>query len=97
MQLSRISLVTLLLASFSNAISPDDTVAARDIIVAKAASEAIQKRNLEVRTPKSNKVKGGGGGDEEDQGDDGNAAASIHINMALITGAGAIAVAAIML
>lgn len=95
MQLSKLSLITFFLASFSNAISLEDTIAARDI-VAKAAGEPIQKRNLEVRTPKSSKVKGSsGGGDEEE--DDENAAMSVHINMALITGAGAVAVAAMML
>ncbi|KAK6524774.1 hypothetical protein TWF281_011673 [Arthrobotrys megalospora] len=98
MQLSKLSLITLFLTSFSAAISLEDAIAARDIVLAKAAGEAIQKRNLEVRTPNpaGKKVKGsGGGGDDED--DDENSAAPVHINMALITGAGALAVAAMML
>ncbi|KAF3168045.1 hypothetical protein TWF106_005540 [Orbilia oligospora] len=97
MQLSRLSLVTLLLTSFSAAISLEETIDARDIVLAKAASEAVQKRNIEVRTPKPKKVKTGGGGDEDDDDDDPNSAASVHLNMALIAGAGAVAVAAMML
>ncbi|KAK6331923.1 hypothetical protein TWF718_002461 [Orbilia javanica] len=99
MQISRLSLATLLFASLSTAISLEGAVGARDVVLAEAAGEAIQKRNLEARTPK--KTKTGGGGEEEDDDDDDdddeNAGASIHLNMALITGASAVAVAALML
>lgn len=101
MQLSKLSLVTLFLASFSAAISLEDAIAARDIVVVKAASGEAQKRNLEVR---SKKVKGTGGGDDDDDDDDddnntdGSAASSVHINLSLmISGASAVAVAAMML
>ncbi|TGJ67740.1 hypothetical protein EYR41_006852 [Orbilia oligospora] len=98
MQLSRLSLITLLLTSFSAAISLEETIDARDIVLAKAAGEAVQKRNIEVRTPKPKKVKTGGGGDDDDDDDDDpNSAASVHLNMVLIAGAGAVAVAAMML
>ncbi|KAK6506178.1 hypothetical protein TWF506_011099 [Arthrobotrys conoides] len=98
MQLSRFSVLSLLLASLSTAISLEETLDARDIVLAKTAGEAIQKRNLEARTPKPKKVKtGGGGNDEEEDDDDQNSASSVHLNMALITGAGAVAVAAMML
>ncbi|EGX46954.1 hypothetical protein AOL_s00097g380 [Orbilia oligospora ATCC 24927] len=97
MQLSRLSLVTLILTSFSAAISLEETIDARDIVLAKAASETVQKRNIEVRTPKPKKVKTSGGGDDDDDDDDPNSAASVHLNMALIAGAGAVAVAAMML
>ncbi|RVD87330.1 uncharacterized protein DFL_001571 [Arthrobotrys flagrans] len=100
MQISRLSIITLLLASFSTAISLEETVEARDTVLAKTAGEAIQKRNLEVRTPDPKRVGGSGGGgegDDDDDDDDENAAASIHFNLALVAGAGAAAVAAMML
>ncbi|KAK6511219.1 hypothetical protein TWF481_000140 [Arthrobotrys musiformis] len=99
MQLSKISLISLLLASFSSAISLEEVVKARDVALVKAASEVAQKRNLEIRTPKK-KGKGGGSDDDydgDDDDDDENSGASVHINMILAAGAGTVAVAAMML
>jgi len=89
MQISRISVVTLFLATFSLATSVENPVA-RDISVADVAGEVQKREFLEAR---AKKVKGssGGGDDEED-----SAVSSHRLNIALAAGAGVIAVGAMM-
>jgi len=89
MQISRISLVTLFLATFSLAANVADPVA-RDVSVADVASEVQKREFLEARGKKS---KGSGGGGDE--GSD-SSATSYRLNIALAAGAGAIAVGAMM-
>ncbi|KAF3928459.1 hypothetical protein ABW20_dc0104121 [Dactylellina cionopaga] len=98
MQVSRLSVITLLFATLSLAANAADPLVARDAVVAKAAGELERRTNLEERTPKSKKVKtGSSGGDEGDAEDDDNAASSLHLNIALVLSAGAVAISAMML
>lgn len=96
MQFSRLSILSLFLATVSLAANVAEPLDARDVVV-KAAGAVGKREHLESRTPKK-KVKGSSGSGEEDQqaGDD-NAASSIHLNIALAAGAGAIAISAMML
>ncbi|KAK6540147.1 hypothetical protein TWF694_008968 [Orbilia ellipsospora] len=104
MQISRLSFLSILLATVSAASIESNQIKAREVNLAESAGELIKRTpHLYTRGAKK-KVKGSGGGDEEDDDDDDqqqqnntNSAVHLNVNVALAAGAGVVALGAFML